>query len=253
MREDDREDQMQLIPIKTRILYPPKDNLYKALDESLPKLREGDVVCVTSKVLAIHQGRCVQMSSTTKQQLVEQEAYAYLPGSRLAQKHLVLSIKENILIPNAGIDDSKQSGYYILWPEDIEALLQRIWRRLRTRYRVKNLAVIATDTHSTPLRYGFSGIAIGMYGIEPIHSYKGKCDIFGNPIQTKANVVDPLAAMAVYAMGEGDEQTPVLIIRGLKGLQFATVPTYKKLLVPTELDIYAPLFKDFTPATGTVK
>lgn len=241
---------MQLIPIKTRILYPPKDNLYAALDESLPKLQEGDVVCITSKVLAIHQGRCVLTSSITKEKLVEQEASSYLPGSRLVQKYLALSVKENILIPNAGIDDSKKSGYYILWPTNSEMLLKRIWGRLRKKYAVSNLAVIATDTHSVPMRYGFSGIAIGMFGMEPFRSYKGTHDIFGNPIQTKANLVDPLAAMAVYAMGEGDEQTPVLIIRGLKGLLFVTTPTYKNLIVPPELDIYAPLFKDFKSGKG---
>ncbi len=236
---------MQLIPIKTRILYPPKDNLYKALDESLPKLHEGDVVCITSKVLAIHQGRCVRMSMTTKEQLVQQEADSYLPGSRLTHKYLALSIKENVLIPNAGIDDSRKSGYYILWPNNTEALLKRIWRRLRARYGVKDLAIIATDTHSTPLRYGFSGMAMGMYGMVPFRSYKGRHDIFGNPIQTKANVVDPLAAMAVYVMGEGDEQTPLLIMRGLAGVEFVTVPTYHSLLVPPDLDIYAPLFSNF--------
>lgn len=236
---------MQLIPIKTRILYPPKDNLYKALDQSLPKLHEGDVICITSKVLAIHQGRCVPMSSAIKQQLVEQEADSYLPGSRLTQKYLALSIKENILIPNAGIDDSKQSGYYILWPTHVEALLKRMWQRLRARHNIKNLALIATDTHSTPLRYGFSGVAIGMFGMEPFRSYKGRCDIFGNPIQTKANVVDPLAAMAVYVMGEGDEQTPLLIMRGITSVEFVSVPTYHGLLVPPDLDIYAPLFSNF--------
>ena len=47
---------------------PPKDDFLEALDESLPKLKEGDVLLVASKVLAIHQGR-------TKKILVEREAH----------------------------------------------------------------------------------------------------------------------------------------------------------------------------------
>lgn len=236
---------MQFIPIKTRILHPPKDNLYKVLDESLPALQEGDIVCITSKVLAIHQGRCVPMASVTKEELVRTEADKYLPRTRIPGRCMVITLKENILIPNAGIDNSKKSGYYILWPTDIEKTLKRIWSRLRRAHKIKNLAVILTDTHSTPLRYGFTGIAMGMYGINPFRCYKGKQDVFGNPIKTRANMVDPIAAMAVCMMGEGDEQTPLLILRDMPGIEFTPAPTYSELLVPQELDIYSPLFKGF--------
>lgn len=48
-----------LVPVKTRALLPPQDDLWDALDPALPRLQDGDVVAITSKVVAIHQGRCV--------------------------------------------------------------------------------------------------------------------------------------------------------------------------------------------------
>jgi F420-0:gamma-glutamyl ligase len=236
---------MQFIPIRTKILQPPQDDLYAALDASLPKLEEGDIVFVTSKVVAIHQGRCVPMQNIAKEALVEREANFVLPGSRLTDRYLALTIKDNILIPNAGIDQSKVSGYYILWPENAEVAAEDMWQYLANKFGLKKLAVVVTDTHSTPLRYGFTGMAIGLFGMEPFRAYIGKTDVFRNPIQTLANIVDPLAAMAVLQMGEGDEQTPLLIARGIADIEFVTTPTYKKLLVPQEKDIYAPLFSGF--------
>lgn len=236
---------MHFIPVKTKVLPPPKSNLYKVLEDSLPTLHENDVVFITSKVLAIHQGRCVPMATTTKEVLIQQEADSVLPGSRLEERCMILTVTKHILIPNAGIDESKSSGYYILWPNEIEQTLKRIWVWLRTKHKVKNIAVVATDTHTSPLRLGVTGVAIGLFGMEPLNCYKDRLDVFGNPIQTRVNIVDPLAAMAVLFMGEGDEQTPVLIARNVPGIEFVTKPTYNKLVVPLDKDIYAPLFDGF--------
>lgn len=52
-----------LIPIKTRALVPPRDDLWDAFDPALPPLQDGDVVAITSKVVAIHQGRCVAVDA----------------------------------------------------------------------------------------------------------------------------------------------------------------------------------------------
>src|SRR5579864_2495277 len=60
-----------LIPVKTRALLPPRDDLWDALDPVLPPLQEGDVVAITSKVVAIHQGRCVRVDAVAdKEELV---------------------------------------------------------------------------------------------------------------------------------------------------------------------------------------
>ena len=62
---------MRLLPIKTRALLPPKDNVYGVLNKHLPKLQEGDVLLIASKVLAIHQGRCIKLSYILKSELIK--------------------------------------------------------------------------------------------------------------------------------------------------------------------------------------
>ena len=66
---------MQFIPIKTRIVQPPKDDIYPVLDKYLPSLQEGDVLLITSKIISIHQGRCVKTDEVdNKDELIKKEA-----------------------------------------------------------------------------------------------------------------------------------------------------------------------------------
>ena len=46
---------MQFIPIKTRPLNPPKDDLFEVIDKYLTDIKDGDIVFITSKVVAIHE------------------------------------------------------------------------------------------------------------------------------------------------------------------------------------------------------
>jgi F420-0:gamma-glutamyl ligase len=110
----------------------------------------------------------------------------------------------------------------------------------------KNLGVIATDSHTTPLRSGTQGISTGFYGINPLRDYRGKADIFGRKLKfTQSNIVDPLAAMAVMIMGESKEQTPLLLLRGATFVEFTKKDLYEKFIINPKNDIYAPLLKAF--------
>lgn len=50
---------MQFIPVTTRILQPPQDDLLSVIRGSLTDIKNGDVMLISSKVVAIHEGRCV--------------------------------------------------------------------------------------------------------------------------------------------------------------------------------------------------
>src|SRR3989338_1410888 len=150
---------MEFIPIKTRAFLPPRDNLFHLLDESLPRsragrLREGDVLFITSKILAIHRGRCVKIGSVRKNKLIEREAQGWLPPSKVAGHDFYLTIKEHTLIPSAGIDESNGRGYYVLWPRNVNGLLKELRSYLKNKYKIKKLALVATDSHTQPLRAG---------------------------------------------------------------------------------------------------
>ncbi len=223
---------------------PPKDDIYDLL-KAVKKLNDGDVVVITSKVLGIHQGRCIKIDpKVNKRKLIKQEA-DYYKLSRVRQQKFTLTIRNHVLGLSAGIDESNANGYYVLLPNNVNSLLKEIWQYLRKKHKIGNLGVIATDSHTFPMRLGTIGIAIGFFGFEPQKNYIGKKDIFGRKYKfTKTDIVDALAIMAVYEMGEGDERVPIVIIRGAD-LKFTTRSTYRKLVMPLKGDIYYPLLKVF--------
>src|SRR3989338_6553150 len=135
---------MKFIKVKTRAVVPPRDSIYLIFDQHLPKLREGDVLFITSKILAIHQGRCVKiMPEVKKDELIKREAERYLHRALRGYKDFILTIKNSTLIPSAGIDESNGNGYYILWPQRITSLLKELQVYLKKKFKLKNMALIA--------------------------------------------------------------------------------------------------------------
>jgi coenzyme F420-0:L-glutamate ligase len=238
---------MIIIPVKTRVMLPPKDDLYKIIDESVPVLREGDVFIVTSKVAAIHQGRCVSVDSVKdKNDLVKKEADRVVSRYEFMGHNIGLTIKSGTLIAFAGIDESNANGYYILWPDDPSGFAKSMCRYLKKKFSLKKLAVIITDSHCVPMRRGTTGISIGFYGLEPLNDYRSQKDIFGRELKiTQANIVDALSAAAVVMMGEGKEQRPMAIARGADFVKFTAKETAQDLAIPLEEDIFYPLLKRF--------
>lgn len=131
---------MQVIGLKSRIVEVG-DSLVAVFKEALRNagehLQSDDVVVISSKVVAICEGRVVNLddvepSETAKQlaketydrteiedprftELVLREADNVLPGP------LHLTINEKILIPAAGIDRSNiPEGKVVLWPENLQ-------------------------------------------------------------------------------------------------------------------------------------
>jgi F420-0:gamma-glutamyl ligase len=238
---------MRFIKVKTRPFLPPQDDLFELMDQHLPKLKEGDILFITSKILGMHQGRTVKIQKPNdKFQIIKQEADFSLPKHKVGGHGFMLTIKDHTLIPSAGIDESNGNGYHILWPQNTQKLLREIWKYLSKKHHIKNLGIVATDSHTIPLRWGTQGISIGFYGFKPLVDYRGQKDIFGRLLKyTQSNVVDSLTATAVLLMGEGKEKTPMLIARGLNFVKFTTKDLYKTLVINPKHDIYAPLLKPF--------
>jgi F420-0:gamma-glutamyl ligase len=234
---------MELIPIKTRILHPPKDNLFEVLDTSLIDLHEGDVVCITSKVVAIHEGRCVLIEGTDKIALVEKEAtHLYYPDG----KKKPLTITHNALISAAGIDESNGEGYYILLPQDAFVSARLIHTYLVEHHKLNTLGVVITDSHSLPFRYGAMSVAVGCWGFAPIESHIGRPDLFGRTMEySKTNIPDSIAAATTLVTGECDEAQPITIVRNIPNLIFTDVDPQPEFFVRPEDDIYRDLYKNF--------
>ena len=234
---------MKVFPIKTRLVEPPQDDLYALLDEYLTDVEDGDVVAVTSKIVAIHQGRCIKDDGTIdKEKLVREEADFYMPKQDPGKWNL--AVKYHALLLTAGIDASNSNGYFTLLPERPNKMAKEIREYLKKRFNIENVGVIITDSHSLPLRYGTMGVSIGFWGFEPVKYFVGEEDLFGRKFKyTRISVADSLAVVATYMMGETTEQTPVCVVRDAPHLIFTDEDRTGELFTPAEEDIYYPLLK----------
>ena len=234
---------LEFLPIKTRLINPPKDDISDILDSL--DVQESDLVFISSKVLGIAEGRCFKTSEIEKEELIRREADRYLPYvNNTGDFHVNLTVNQNILIPSAGIDESNANGYFVLWPENPDETCRKIRARLKERTGVKNLGIIATDSHTTPLRWGVTGIAIGLSGVNPLEDIRGKEDLFGREMHvTQIDKIDPLTSMAVAVMGESKERTPIVILRGYKNIEFSETASMKEFKIDPDFDLYSPLIK----------
>lgn len=212
---------MKVTPIKTEKILSGSISLFEILNKYIKDLNENSVVVVTSKIIAICEGRVVKkISEEQKDELAKQEADLYLPRE-FNQYGFMITIKNNMLVASGGVDESNGNGFYILWPKDSQKSANEIREYLAKKYNLKNLGVIITDSKLTPVRYGVTGYAIAHSGFNALRNYVGTPDIFGRLMQAeKTNVSDSLAAAAVLEMGEGSEQQPLAIITNVKSIEF---------------------------------
>ena len=227
---------MQVIALKSPIIESQTD-LFEVLLKIIAKqkvvVEEGDILVISSKVVALSEDRIVKLSeveitkkakelppakycsdlkqnSNAFKQLVLDEADVFLGGD-----NVYLTIKNQILIPNSGIDLSNvPAGYAILWPEDSFYSAQKIRQKLQKKFSLKKIGVVVIDSHCQPMRTGVTGIALGWDGIQGVEDIRGQKDLFENELNvTQKNVADQLAATASVLMGEADERIPFVLIK----------------------------------------
>ncbi len=234
---------MKVTALKTEKVSPRSTTLTALLNRSLKNFPEESVLVITSKIVALCEGRVIPLEKI-KEATLKQEADYYLPKEK-SRYGVALTIKDNAFIARAGMDASNTGGYYSLLPKDSYRTAKKVRMYLVKRFGVKNVGVIIVDSHSSPLRRGVTGVAIGWSGFHGLKGYEHVPDIFGTRFTTHANHVDALATAASLAMGEGDEQTPLALITDVPFIEFAaTSPTRKELIYFKPAladDLFAPL------------
>lgn len=159
------------------------------------------------------------------------------------------TMKNNLLVPTAGIDESNANGYYILWPKEPAQTAKKLHSWLKKTYGLKNCGVIIIDSHSLLLRRGVVGVSLAHHGFLPLQDYRQGADLFGDKLTiTQLNIVDSLAAAAKLTIGEGAEGTPLALISDVPFVRLSEKPLpiekpYSSLKVAEDEDIYAPLLK----------
>lgn len=238
---------MKVTAIKTKKVVVG-DKLVNILDEFLPKLSENDVVIITSKIVAISQGRVVKNDGkVNKIDLMKKEAQLYLPEHSLMYG-IHLTITNNTFVVSAGIDESNGDGYFILWPKDVQKAVSETWEYLRKKHGVKNLGVIVTDSKLSPLRKGVTAMGLAWCGFLPLRDYVGEPDVFGRIMKVeKQNLVDGIATAAEVVMGEGKEQTPFGIVSEIPDIEFVertpTKEEIEEMSINPEDDVFGALIK----------
>lgn len=236
---------MNIESIKTHVIKK-NESIKEVLKKYLPNDLENRIIVITSKIISISEGQIITKSDVKdKKELIEQEADFILDIDHLIYGHTI-TIKNGILIPSAGIDESNVEDAYILYPKNVHDSCIDIWQWIRNTYTVKNVGVLITDSHTTPMRSGVTGVALAWCGFEAQYSYIGVEDIYGRPLQcTKVNLIDALAASAVLVMGEAAEKTPIVIVTNAPRVTYRNYPTTEKDIEITNIsiedDLYGPI------------
>lgn len=231
---------LTLTPLPGIPLVKPGDDLAGILLQALKRLelslQDGDILVLAQKIVSKSEGRLVNLGDvlpspqavalaarTEKDprlvELVLQESREILrsrPGSIIVEHRL------GFVCANAGIDHSNvglpgvqhSEDWVLLLPQDPDTSAQRLQECLQAAAGVK-LGVLIIDSHGRAWRLGTVGVAIGLAGLPGLADLRGQPDLFGYRLRiTEVGVADELAAAASLVMGQGDEGTPAVHVRG---------------------------------------
>ena len=193
-------------------------------------VNDGDVLVISSKFMAMGEGRTVDLRTVRVSMQAKNLANAHRIDPRVCELVLresdevlggipgfLLTVKDGLLTPNAGIDKSNVShGKVILYPRKPETSAKRLREALQY-FLGKHVSVVVCDSRLSPMRRGTTGVAIAASGLEGVLDMRGRRDLFGNVLKvTSQGLADDLSSAAELLMGESDEGVPMVLIRGVK-------------------------------------
>lgn len=220
-------------------------------------LVDDDILAVAQKVVSKSEGRWVNLagvipSNQAKSLGEEIDKDPRLVELILRESNQVLRKRKGTIIvehklgfvcANAGIDHSNVAGegnaeeeWVLLLPKDPDGSARTIRKSLEGRTGAR-LGVIIIDSHGRAWRQGVVGMAIGLSGMPGLVDMRGKSDLFGYTLRiTTIGAADELAAATSLVMGQADESTPIVHVRGFPyPLREGSL---NELLRPRELDLF---------------
>jgi coenzyme F420-0:L-glutamate ligase/coenzyme F420-1:gamma-L-glutamate ligase len=212
----------------------PGDDVGALIAGCGPDLADGDVVVVTSKVVAKAEGRVVR--GVDREAVVDAETVREV--ARRGQTRIV-ETRHGFVMAAAGVDASNtEPGTFVLLPEDPDASARAIRRRLAQLCSV-DVAVVITDTFGRPWRTGLVDGAVGAAGLTVLEDLRGQLDPWGVSLElTVTAVADEVAAAADLVKGKRS-LLPVAVVRGLA--RFVTAgdgPGARTLVRPADGDMF---------------
>ena len=208
---------IEIIPVYGLPEFKKNDDLIEILTTTLKNnsetLLNGDVVIVTQKIISKIEDRAIDLKVTDINEVLKEESTQIL---RKRGETVIARTRHGFICANAGIDKSNiDKGYALLLPVDPNKTANTIRRKINAEFDL-DIAVIISDTFGRAWRKGQTNVAIGSSGIEPLTSYIGTTDSYGNDLMaTEIAIIDELAGASELVMNKVDE-VPVAIIRGYK-------------------------------------
>ena len=208
---------IEIIPVYGLPEFKKNDDLIKILTTTLKNnsetLLNGDVVIVTQKIISKIEDRAIDLKVTDINEVLKEESTQIL---RKRGETVIARTRHGFICANAGIDKSNiDNGYALLLPVDPNKTANTIRRKIKAEFDLE-IAVIISDTFGRAWRKGQTNVAIGSSGIEPLTSYIGTTDSYGNDLMaTEIAIIDELAGASELVMNKVDK-VPVAIIRGYK-------------------------------------
>ena len=152
---------------------------------------------------------------------------------------IIAEHKLGMVLANAGIDRSnvdQDRDFVLLFPEAPDASAAKLQTTLNESYGVR-IGVVIADSVGRAWRMGTTGLAIGSAGVEALTNLRGQHDLYGRELEVSEHAVaDSIAAAAELLMGEADEATPVIVVRGTN--QGSSAQDSTVLLRPSPDDMF---------------
>jgi coenzyme F420-0:L-glutamate ligase / coenzyme F420-1:gamma-L-glutamate ligase len=217
-----------------------------------PELTDYDVVVIAQKVVSKAEDKYVDLAAVrpgaralalaSKVQKDPRLVEVILGESRRVIRHrpgvLIVEHKLGFIVANAGVDQSNvdpDQGVQpvLLLPEDPDGSAQRLHRGFRERLG-RRVGVVINDSFGRAWRLGTVGVALGAAGFPSLLDLRGKPDLHRRRLQvSETGFADEISAAASLLMGQGNEATPVVVLRGLRW-SGADLPASRLLRKPEE-------------------
>ena len=228
---------IELHPLAMTREIRPGDNLGELLVLALTKANltpaRHDVLVVTQKVVSKSENRFVDLAGVTPSPAAVELAHVTQKDPRFVELVLSESIAIVRAVPNilitrhrsghvmahAGIDRSNigpdGENLVLLLPADSDASAERLRTALGAHWPAPP-AVLISDSFGRPWRQGVTNVAIGAAGLPALIDRRGDLDRDGRKLQvTQVAFGDMIAAACGLTMGEGAENVPAVLVRGL--------------------------------------
>ncbi len=230
---------LTLTPLKQIPLISPGDDLTEiilsALETEEITLQDGDILVLAQKIVSKSENRLVNLTEVKPGKRALEIAETTGKDPRLLELILsesksVLRTRENLIIvehklgfisANAGIDHSNVTGpwgdpedWVLLLPENPDLSAELIRKNIEKTCGCK-VGVLIIDSHGRAWRLGTVGVTIGLSGLPGLVDLRGEPDLFDYHLRvTQVAAGDELAAAASLVMGQANEGTPVVHVRG---------------------------------------